>query len=129
MSLVATVLVVLVALLHFYFMLLEMVFWTRPLGRKAFGLTAERAEDTKSLAANQGLYNGFLVAGLLWGAIAASGGPATAPSGFAIEVFFLSCVIVAGVFGAVTVSRKILFVQAVPAALALLCVFVAHMGR
>lgn len=125
MSLVATVLVVLVAMLHFYFMLLEMVFWTKPLGRKAFGLTVERAIDTKSLAANQGLYNGFLVAGLLWGVIAANG-PATAPSGFAVEVFFLACVIVAGVFGAITVSRKILFVQAVPAALALLFVFLGH---
>ena len=128
MSLVATVLVVLVALLHFWFMLLEMVFWTKPLGRKAFGLTVERAEDTKSLAANQGLYNGFLVAGLLWGVIAANG-PGSAPSGFAIEVFFLACVIVAGVFGAITVSRKILFVQAAPAALALLFVFLGHVGR
>ncbi len=127
MAVVATVLVLLVALLHFWFMLLEMVFWTKPLGRKAFGLTVERAEDTKSLAANQGLYNGFLVAGLLWGALAANG-PATAPSGFAIELFFLVCVIVAGVFGAITVSRKILFVQALPAAIALACVYGAHIG-
>lgn len=126
MSVIATVFVLMVAGLHFYFMLLEMVFWTKPLGRKAFGMSVEKAESTKSLAANQGLYNGFLVVGLLWGAIAASGGPPTAPSGFAIELFFLGCVIVAGVFGAVTVSRKILFVQAVPAAIALLFVFLAR---
>ena len=127
--LVATGLVALVALLHSYFMLLEMVFWAKPPGRKAFRLTIEAAEDTKSLAANQSLYNGFLVAGLLWGAIAASGGPATALSDFAIEVFFLACIVVAGVFGAITVSHKIFFVQALPGALAPLCVLLGHIGR
>src|ERR1700754_4005162 len=109
MTLVATIAVLLVALLHLYFMLLEMVFWTKPLGRKAFGLDPAFAEASKGLAANQGLYNGFLVAGLVWGALTRA---------VPIETFFLVCVIVAGVFGAVTVSRKILFVQALPAVVA-----------
>jgi len=103
---------VLVALLHLYFMTLEMFFWTRPLGRRAFGLSAEFAEASKRLAANQGLYNGFLAAGLIWGL-------SLGDAGFAIKIFFLACVIVAGVFGAATVSRKILWVQAVPALAAL----------
>lgn len=122
MNAVAIVAVLVVALLHAYFVLLEMVLWTRPFGRKAFGLTPEFAEATKGLAANQGLYNGFLVAGLLWAAIA---GPST-PIGFAIAVFFLVCVIVAGVFGAITVSPKILWVQALPGAIALVLVWLAQ---
>ncbi|HEV7491361.1 MAG TPA: DUF1304 domain-containing protein [Rhodanobacteraceae bacterium] len=104
--------VALVALLHLYFMALEMFFWSKPLGRRAFGLTVEFAEASKRLAANQGLYNGFLAAGLVWGLWLGD-------EGFAIKLFFLACVVVAGVFGALTVSRKILFVQAVPAAVAL----------
>ena len=126
MSAIATVLVLVVAALHFYFMLLEMVFWTKPLGRKAFGMSAAKAEETKSLAANQGLYNGFLVAGLLWGVLTSFGGPGAAPGSTSIECFFLACVIVAGVFGAITVSRKILFVQAVPAAIAMVFVLLAR---
>lgn len=98
----------LVALLHVYFMALEMLFWTKPLGRRAFGLSAEFAEASKRLAANQGLYNGFLAAGLIWGLWLGD-------AGFAIRLFFLGCVIVAGVFGALTVSRKVLWVQALPA--------------
>ena len=125
LSLVATIAVLLVAAMHAWFMVLEMFLWTRPIGRKTFGLAPEFAEATKTLAANQGLYNGFLVAGLLWGVIAASSA-AAAPAGFTIECFFLACVIAAGVFGAVTVGRKILFVQAVPAALALILVVAAH---
>ena len=120
---VATVVVLIVAALHTYFLLLEMVFWTKPLGRKAFGLDAAFAESTKGLAANQGLYNGFLVAGLLWGVLS---GPAGSPDGRAIETFFLGCVIVAGVFGAITVSRKIFFVQAVPAMIAMVLVWLAR---
>ena len=126
MPILATIAVLLVAGLHGYFMLLEMVLWTRPAGRKAFGLAPEFAEATKSLAANQGLYNGFLIAGLAWGVIASWSDPATAPGGTAIECFFLGCVIVAGVFGAVTVGRKILFVQAVPGAIALVLVLLAR---
>ncbi len=109
----ANVLIGVVAVLHLYFMYLEMIAWDQPLGRKTFGTTAEFAAASKALAANQGLYNGFLVAGLAWGLYLGEGG-------FAVKVFFLACVIVAGVFGAATVSRRILFVQALPAALALL---------
>lgn len=112
MSLVANILVGLVAALHAYFLVLEMFLWTGA-GRRAFGLTREFAEETRSLAANQGLYNGFLVAGLVWGLIDDS---------LDFKVFFLGCVIVAGVYGAATVSRKILVVQAVPAVLALAAV-------
>ncbi len=126
MSVIATIAVLLVAALHVYFMLLEMVLWTKPAGRKAFKLDPAFAEATKALAANQGLYNGFLVAGLLWGVVAFYAGPASAPGAVAIESFFLACVIVAGVFGALTVGRKILFVQAIPGAIALLLVLVGH---
>jgi len=119
MQTVAIVLVALVALLHLYFLVLEMFFWTKPLGRKAFGLKADFAEQSKALAANQGLYNGFLAAGLAWGLI--QGGAAGKPW----LVFFLGCVIVAGLFGAATASKKILFVQALPGALALAAVLLS----
>ncbi len=112
MKLIADVLVGLVALLHLYFLVLEMFLWTKPYGRRVFQLTPEKAEMTKSLAANQGLYNGFLAAGLGWGLMAGA-------DGYPIKVFFLSCVIIAGIFGAATASRKILWVQAVPGAIAL----------
>ena len=118
MKTVANVLIAVVALLHVYFMMLEMAFWTRPPGRKAFGLSAEFAEASKRLAANQGLYNGFLAAGLIWGL-------SLGDAGFAIKTFFLVCVLIAGIFGAATVSRKILWVQALPAAVALVLLFVA----
>ena len=101
----------LVALLHGYFLVLEMFLWTKPYGLRVFQLTPEKAQATKSLAANQGLYNGFLAAGLMWGLL-------LGPDGHAIKLFFLGCVIVAGIFGAVTVNRKILWVQALPAAIA-----------
>ena len=110
---IATVLIVIVALIHAYIVVLEMALWTTPLGRKAFGMTAEKAEITRTMAANQGLYNGFLVAGLAWGLWLGAGG-------FQIKVFFLACVLIAGLYGAATVSRKILLVQAVPAALGLI---------
>lgn len=109
----ANILVALVAALHVGFMYLEMIAWDRPLGRKIFGTTAEFATASKTLAANQGLYNGFLVAGLVWGLWL--GEP-----GFAVKAFFLGCVIVAGLFGAATVSPRIAYVQAMPAALALI---------
>ncbi|MGB3269923.1 MAG: DUF1304 domain-containing protein [Rhodanobacter sp.] len=115
MSLVANVLIVLIALLHLWFLILEMFLWTRPSGRRAFGLSEEFAEQSRALAANQGLYNGFLVAGLLWGVW-------LGPAGFAIKVFFLGCVLAAGVFGGLTAARKILWFQALPAAIALLLV-------
>ena len=112
MRMLADVLVGLVALLHLYFLVLEMFLWTRPLGLKVFRNTPEKAETTKVLAANQGLYNGFLVAGLAWGLYLGA-------SGQHIKVFFLGCVIVAGVYGAWSVSRRILWVQAFPGAVAL----------
>jgi putative membrane protein len=107
------VLVAIVALEHVWFLLLEMVFWTKPLGRRTFRLTEEQAAQTAALATNQGLYNGFLAAGLVWSLLA---GPALAT---ALKVFFLCCVAVAGAVGAVTVSRRIFYVQALPALLAL----------
>jgi putative membrane protein len=112
-AMIANVLIALVALLHVYFMYLEMVAWDTPAGRKAFGLTPEFSAASKALAMNQGLYNGFLVAGLVWGLWLGD-------AGFAVKVFFLACVLVAGLFGAATVGIKILYVQAIPAALALL---------
>ncbi|HRF53326.1 MAG TPA: DUF1304 domain-containing protein [Aquimonas sp.] len=111
------IVIALVALLHGYFLVLEMFLWDTPKGRRAFGLTEEKAKITKVLAANQGLYNGFLAAGLVWGLVLGA-------EGFAIKTFFLLCVLVAGLFGAATVSRKILFVQAVPAMLGLALVWV-----
>lgn len=112
MTTVANIAVALVALLHLNFLVLEMFYWDKPLGRRIFGLKPEFAKASKNLAANQGLYNGFLVAGLAWGLLlGAAGGP--------VKVFFLGCVIVAGVFGALTVSRMILWVQALPGAIAL----------
>ena len=115
MPLVANVLIVLIALLHLWFLILEMFLWTRPSGRRAFGLSEEFAEQSRALAANQGLYNGFLAAGLIWGVW-------LGPAGFAIKVFFLGCVLAAGVFGGLTAARKILWFQALPAAIALLLV-------
>jgi putative membrane protein len=115
MAMIADVLVALVAVLHVYFLVLEMFLWTKPLGLKTFRNTQEKANDSAVLAANQGLYNGFLAAGLLWGLFHPT--PAVA---FQIKVFFLLCVIVAGAYGAWTVSRRILFVQALPAALAVI---------
>ena len=112
---VAIVLTALVALLHVYFLVLEMFMWDTPRGRRTFGTTPEFAAQSKALAANQGLYNGFLAAGLVWGL---SQGAAGRP----VLVFFLACVIVAGLYGAASVNRKILFVQALPAMLALAAV-------
>ncbi|MEP7089061.1 MAG: DUF1304 domain-containing protein [Nocardioidaceae bacterium] len=119
MSVVADVLVALVALVHVYILVLEMFWWTGPRGRSAFGLERDFAESTKAMAANQGLYNGFLAAGLVWGLLA--GGDLRVP----VLTFFLLCVMVAGIYGAATVSRRILVVQTVPAAVALVAVLVA----
>jgi len=114
----ANVLIGLVAALHVYFLVLEMFLWDTPFGRRTFGLTPEFSAASKTLAANQGLYNGFLAAGLVWGLC-------LGPAGAAVKLFFLACVIVAGVYGAITVNRKILFVQAVPAVAALLALYFA----
>jgi putative membrane protein len=120
MNAIANILVALVALLHVYFLALEMFFWTKPLGLKTFRNTLEKAADSAVLAANQGLYNGFLAAGLAWGLLQPN-----AAFAFQIKVFFLLCVIVAGVYGAATVSQRILFVQAAPAVLALALLWLA----
>jgi len=113
----ANVFVAFVAFLHVGFLVLEMFLWTKPTGRRIFGLTRELAEASKALAMNQGLYNGFLAAGLVWGIVAGS---------FDVKVFFLACVIIAGIFGALTAKRSILFVQGLPAAIALALVLVAR---
>jgi len=112
---IANVLVGLVAVIHLYIVVLEMVLWDKPYGRKVFGNTAEFAAASKVLAANQGLYNGFLAAGLIWGlSLGTAGQP--------VQLFFLGCVLVAGLYGAMSVGIKILLVQAVPAALAMAAV-------
>lgn len=117
MSLLPSIATGLVGVLHVYIMVLEMFLWTTPRGRKAFGLKPDFAVQTKALAANQGLYNGFLAAGLFWGLVHPVPEFATQ-----IRLFFLACVGVAGVFGAATASPRILFVQTVPACLAALAV-------
>lgn len=118
MTIVGNGLVALVAALHVYFLILEMFLWQTPRGLKTFGNTPEKARLTAVLAANQGLYNGFLAAGLVWGLVHPLPGVA-----WQIKTFFLLCVIVAGAYGAATVSRKILMVQALPAALAMIAVW------
>ena len=120
MIILANALVAVVAALHVYFLVLEMFFWTKPLGLKTFRNTIEKATESAVLAANQGLYNGFLAAGMVWGLFHPT--PAFA---FQIKIFFLLCVIVAGVYGAATVSRRILYVQAAPAALALILLWLS----
>jgi putative membrane protein len=120
-SAAANVIVALVALEHVWFLVLEMFLWTRPIGLRTFRQSEEKARASAALAANQGLYNGFLAAGLIWGLLAS-------PPGLAVPVklFFLTCVVIAGVFGARTVSRRILVVQALPAAVGLLLVLLAR---
>lgn len=113
MSLIAIVLIVLVALLHVYFLVLEMFLWTKPLGMKTFRNTPEKAEITKVLAANQGLYNGFLAAGLLWAVVEVKQD---------VALFFLGCVVVAALYGAYSVSKRIFYVQGVPAIAAITAV-------
>ena len=112
MSTLANAVVAFVALIHVYILVLEMFLWDKPAGLRAFGQTQQAAAASKVLAANQGLYNGFLAAGLLWGLL-------LGPAGTGVKVFFLGCVLVAGLYGAATASRKILFVQAIPAAIGL----------
>ena len=109
MFIAVQVVVASIALLHLYILVLEMFLWDKPAGRRAFNLTPEQAASTRVMAANQGLYNGFLAAGLLWGVVLGA-------DGRGVKAFFLGCVLVAGVFGGLTASRKIIFIQAVPAA-------------
>jgi putative membrane protein len=118
MATISNIAVALVAVLHFFFLVLEMFLWTKPLGLRTFGMTPDFARASKALAANQGLYNGFVATGLGWGLVL--GG-----EGISIKIFFLGCVIVAGVFGSFTASRKILWVQALPGAVALALVLLA----
>lgn len=118
MSLIANIVITLIALLHVYILVLEMFLWDKPAGLRAFGQTLEAATASKVLAANQGLYNGFLAAGLFWGL-------SLGASGMGVKVFFLGCVLVAGLFGAATANRKILFIQAIPAAIGLALVFLS----
>jgi putative membrane protein len=120
MTLLTRVLVAIVAVEHVWFLVLEMFLWTRPLGLKTFRQSAEKAQASAALAANQGLYNGFLAAGLVWGLVAEP------PVGRPVTIFFLACVVIAGGFGAVTVSRRILLVQAAPAAIAVALVLLAR---
>ena len=115
MSTAARIIVGVVGIVHVYILVLEMFLWTRPAGLRAFGLTPERAESSRVLAANQGLYNGFLAAGLFWSLTLGD-------QGKAVAIFFLGCVLVAGLYGAATASRKILYVQALPALIGLLLV-------
>jgi len=119
MKKIASALVAFVAIEHLYILVLEMFLWTKPAGLRAFGLTSEFAEQTAVLAANQGLYNGFLAAGLIWGLIRRE-------DGHSIRVFFLGCVIVAGIFGAITAKPSILYVQAAPALIALVATLLAR---
>jgi len=116
MDTLTTITIYLVIVLHVLFLLLEMFLWNTPLGRKTFGLTQDFARQSTTLAANQGLYNGFLAAGLLWGLLSTGG--------FDALIFFLSCIIIAGVYGAITANRAILFLQALPAAIAMALVIV-----
>jgi len=117
---IASVLVGVVALIHVYILVLQMFLWSTPRGRKAFGTTPETAEIMRPLAANQGLYNGFLAVGLVLGLLLED------PAGFKFRLFFLACILVAGLYGGLTVSRRILLVQALPAALALVAVVLAN---
>jgi len=115
MSLASNIAILIVALIHAYILVLEMFLWDKPAGLRAFGQTQAAATASKVLAANQGLYNGFLAAGLVWSVLQGA-------EGFHTAIFFLSCVIIAGIYGAVTASRKILYVQALPALVALVLV-------
>lgn len=119
MSFAAQITIALVAILHLFFLVLEMFFWAKPLGRKVFGLKPEFANNSASLAANQGLYNGFLAAGLIWGLIDQA-------DGFNTLVFFLSCIIIAGIYGAFSVNKFIFWIQAFPAIIGFVLIFISR---
>jgi putative membrane protein len=117
MIIVANIVITVVAILHLGFLVLEMFLWNHPIGRKIFRMTKEISESSATLAANQGLYNGFLAAGLIWGLFAGE---------FSLKLFFLSCVLVAGIFGGFTAKRSILYIQALPALLGLIFLFLSR---
>ncbi len=117
-NLISTVFILVVIFFHFYFLILEMFLWTKPFGLKVFKQTKEQAESSKVLAANQGLYNGFLAAGLIWGLIYPQ-----LEVAIQIKSFFLTCIVIAGIYGALTVNKRILFFQAIPALVPLLILF------
>lgn len=117
MAILANILIGFVALLHVGFLALEMFLWTKPFGRKTFRMTEEYAQASASLAANQGLYNGFLAAGLIWGLVI---------NDFAVKAFFLICVLIAGLYGGLTTKRTILYVQALPGVLGLFFLYLAR---
>lgn len=119
MEYLAMALVLLVALEHVYILMLEMFLWTKPRTRKIFGISKQDVETTKVLAANQGLYNGFLAAGLIWGLVHSNGEFA-----FQIQVFFLACVMIAAAYGGITAKKSILVVQGLPATLAMVAVLI-----
>jgi putative membrane protein len=114
---VSNIVVGIVAVLHVGFLILEMFLWTRPFGMKTFGMTKDAAQSSAVLAANQGLYNGFLAAGLIWG---------LASGIFSVKIFFLACVLIAGLYGGFTAKRSILYIQALPALLGLIFVYLAR---
>ncbi|HJQ13908.1 MAG TPA: DUF1304 domain-containing protein [Anaerolineales bacterium] len=116
MAILATIVIAVVAILHLGFLVLEMFLWNHPLGRKTFKMTKEVSESSATLAANQGLYNGFLAAGLIWGLISGE---------FSVKLFFLVCVLLAGVFGGFTAKRSILYIQALPALLGLVFLYLS----
>lgn len=117
MKIVADLVIAIVAILHLGFLVLEMFLWNHPVGRKTFKMTQEVAESSATLAANQGLYNGFLAAGLVWGLLSGA---------FSVKLFFLVCILIAGIFGGFTAKRSILYIQALPALLALLLLYLSR---
>jgi putative membrane protein len=114
MNILTNIVVVLIALLHFGFLVLEMFFWDHPVGRKTFKMTPEVSASSKALAANQGLYNGFLAAGLIWGVLSGE---------TPVKLFFLACVLIAGVYGGLTAKRSILYMQALPGLIGLILLY------
>jgi len=118
MTTAANIVIAVIAVLHLGFLVLEMFLWNHPVGRKTFGMTKEVSESSATLAANQGLYNGFLAAGLIWGLISGQ---------FSVKVFFLSCILIAGIFGGLTAKRSILYIQALPALLGLILLYLSSM--
>jgi putative membrane protein len=117
MTVVANLIIIIVAFLHLGFLVLEMFLWNHPVGRKTFGMTREVSESSATLAANQGLYNGFLAAGLIWGLVSGE---------FSVKLFFLICVLIAGIFGGLTAKRSILYLQALPALLGLIFLYLSQ---
>ena len=117
MTVIANLVIAIVAILHLGFLVLEMFLWNHPIGRRTFKLSKEAAESSATLAANQGLYNGFLAAGLIWGLISGE---------FSVKLFFLICVLIAGIFGGFTAKRSILYIQAIPAFLGLVLLYLSH---